>query len=129
MPKNKAWNKLKFVERNIIKFQKLTKLSLVYNQYGVGNSGSRYFVYEYFPSLKFHNDSIQFDAIKRKNTNISPFVTLEYEDASQEKIEITNLRSDQIMHKIQESIENKKLNQKYIEYFENFKKQQEASFE
>ena len=41
MPKNKAWNKLKYVERNIIQFQKIVKLSLVYNQHGTGNSGKK----------------------------------------------------------------------------------------
>jgi hypothetical protein len=78
MVKNAVWNKTKYIQRNIIKFDKISQFSICYNQYGAGNSGPRYFIYEYFTSLKFHNPSIKFNNFKRNNTHISPFLTLEF---------------------------------------------------
>ena len=51
------------------------------------------------------------------------------EDASQQKIDIKNLRSDEIMAKINSTIANKELDKKYLEYFANFKRQQETHFD
>jgi hypothetical protein len=78
MVKNQVWSKTKYVQRNIVKLDKISQFSMCYNQFGAGNTGSRYFIYEYFSSLKFHNPSIKFNSFKRKNTNVSPFLTLEF---------------------------------------------------
>lgn len=77
--KNKITSTLPFIQATKVTLKNVSKISIVVNKNGKGNTGTRCFSYDYFPTIEYHNKDVKTFSVKRKYVPfIKPTVNIEY---------------------------------------------------
>ena len=75
--KNALWSSLAFIQNQKIILTKIKTVTSFYNKHGMGNTGIRSFINQFYPSISHHNKTIKMDRIKRIFNTNSAFITVE----------------------------------------------------
>lgn len=93
---------ISWIQHNKILLSNVSKLTIETKQIGAGEAGSRFFVREYLPCLKYHNPNVDFSRtnIWGKSDEMSK-LRVEITGLEQEKHILTNnLMSNEILDKL-----------------------------